>query len=613
MAKDRLNGYSAEELEILFDDDGFLIVDSVLYKYRGDSVDIVIPDGVTTIKTSAFSNNKKLRNITFPDTITEIEKESFVYCEKLKELILPPNLKVIKNRAFALCKSLKSVILPENLVQIENQGFARCYELRDVSWNDSLTQIDPEAFIKCRSIETLNFGKSLVKIMWRAFYECESVQSISFPATMSRIWGDAFRRCYALTEIHYKGSDKNNLMCTSQTSFSLRPNFKYLSEDMLAISTKPFQEQYRITQMNRWNSISDKEKDAFLLNFPKKKTFRELVFNHNNADVIAHCIKSSHKLSLSELERYLAHSIKEGSTEVTAILLDYKNNHYSLEVLDDYETNKDLVAIGLEAPTIPQLRENWKVVVSSDCISISGYKGTDTEAVIPAFTNKGKPIENVKYDASNAYGSLQRLVLEDGIKIIGSQAFAHSAITNISLPDSLIEIQGKAFSESALESIEIPENVCIFSQAFFKSQLKVISLPSTLKIIPDGCFAYCQNLSEIHLPEGLTALRLASFKNCSTLKTINIPNTVTNIDHNAFLECTSLRTLTLPSSLKSIGDFCFAHSGLEEIYIPDSVRLIGYQAFGKCKSLKRIRLPAHIRDTFELFTGSHEELEIIVG
>jgi len=66
---------------------GFLLTKDGTTLIRGISGDAVIPEGVVTIKESAFSGCKNLTSITIPASVTKIEQFAFVGCDNLKCLI----------------------------------------------------------------------------------------------------------------------------------------------------------------------------------------------------------------------------------------------------------------------------------------------------------------------------------------------------------------------------------------------------------------------------------------------------------------------------------------------------------------------------------------------
>ncbi len=91
----------------LADEDGFVIVRSVLYDYFGDSGDITIADSVTKIGANAFDNCGSLTNVTISESVTSIGESAFAGCGKLALALLPMQLSesVSKNNQFKNCAS----------------------------------------------------------------------------------------------------------------------------------------------------------------------------------------------------------------------------------------------------------------------------------------------------------------------------------------------------------------------------------------------------------------------------------------------------------------------------------------------------------------------------
>ena len=64
--------------ENLANEDGFVIVNNILYDYWGDAESIIIPDGVTAIEDSALPND--IINITIPESVTSINSPAINPC-----------------------------------------------------------------------------------------------------------------------------------------------------------------------------------------------------------------------------------------------------------------------------------------------------------------------------------------------------------------------------------------------------------------------------------------------------------------------------------------------------------------------------------------------------
>ena len=68
------------------------------------------------------------------------------------------------------------------------------------------------------------------------------------------------------------------------------------------------------------------------------------------------------------------------------------------------------------------------------------------------------------------------------------------------------------------------------------------------------------------------------------MEKVIVPNTVESLEDSVFSQCKQLHEIIFEpgSCLESIGDDCFAGSGLRNIVIPKSVSSIGKSAFHNC-------------------------------
>ena len=86
--------------------------------------EIIIPDTVTDIGTSAFRNCKSLEKITLPKNLTVLSVSMFVGCTSLKSVSLPNNISMLCDSAFCGTTKLDSIELPEKFNSISGPPFA---------------------------------------------------------------------------------------------------------------------------------------------------------------------------------------------------------------------------------------------------------------------------------------------------------------------------------------------------------------------------------------------------------------------------------------------------------------------------------------------------------
>ena len=114
---------------------------------------IVLPDSVTEIGSSAFAECKELQRFTVPDGIRTLPYGVFKFCSQLKCVSLPAGLTKIDERAFQGCAELTEIQLPSTLEEIGYATFFGCQKLREVILPDSIRKIDDTAFLNCGQLE----------------------------------------------------------------------------------------------------------------------------------------------------------------------------------------------------------------------------------------------------------------------------------------------------------------------------------------------------------------------------------------------------------------------------------------------------------------------------
>ena len=101
--------------------------------------------------------------------------------------------------------------------------------------------------------------------------------------------------------------------------------------------------------------------------------------------------------------------------------------------------------------------------------------------------------------------------------------------------------------------------VTAIAPAAFKdcAQLAAVSVPASVRVIPEEAFMGCTALESVVLVEGLEEIGACAFENCPALKALTIPATVVRIGGRAFYSCRGLQRLVFPSSVREIGSEAF--------------------------------------------------------
>lgn len=208
--------------------------------------------------------------------------------------------------------------------------------------------------------------------------------------------------------------------------------------------------------------------------------------------------------------------------------------------------------------------------------------------------------------------SMSTLRIKDGITHIATHASAisssHGNLT-IELPATLKYIGDYAFSETkCLTKCDIPNGVeHIGTYAFYKSGLREVTLPASVKYVGYSCFEgnssllkvnygvtgqaqinsrlfnECSALIELNIGANVEDIPSGTFRGCSSLSEVNFakrdPNLPLHIGTSAFGKCSSLQRIALPEATDSIEENAFWLSGIKSFRLPTGIRYLGPAVF----------------------------------
>ena len=160
---------------------------------------VSLPDGVTSIGNSAFSNCSSLTSITIPNSVTSIGGGAFQYCYSLTSVTIPNSVTSIGEYAFQYCRSLTSVTIPNSVTSIGGGAFWDCRSLTSVTIPNSVTSIGHDAFYSCSSLTSVTIGNGVTSIGNWAFQNCSSLTSVTIPSSVTSIGDGAFDSCSRVT------------------------------------------------------------------------------------------------------------------------------------------------------------------------------------------------------------------------------------------------------------------------------------------------------------------------------------------------------------------------------------------------------------------------------
>ena len=165
---------------------------------------ITIPEGVKMVGIDVFSGCSSLEGIIVDENNQNYISENEILFNKEKTEIIaypskkegtiyniPEGVTSIGSSAFKGCTNLESIIIPEGVTNIRNSAFYGCSNLEDITIPEKVVSIEYEAFFNCSNLEKITIPKGVTSIGWRAFEGCSSLRNINIPSNVTSIMNEA--------------------------------------------------------------------------------------------------------------------------------------------------------------------------------------------------------------------------------------------------------------------------------------------------------------------------------------------------------------------------------------------------------------------------------------
>lgn len=188
---------------------------------------ITVPEGITSIGSSAFSGCQRLEELILPDSLTSLEEGIVSYCG-LTEITIPKGVVSIKENTFEGCDTLQAIhvsgdnpnyasqdgilynkgkttllrcpqgfsgnfTIPENVAAVGDYAFAYCGRLTGVTITGNVAGLGKYVFYSCWSLEEITIPGNVKTIGENAFHYCNRIKKIVLQEGVETIDSEAFR------------------------------------------------------------------------------------------------------------------------------------------------------------------------------------------------------------------------------------------------------------------------------------------------------------------------------------------------------------------------------------------------------------------------------------
>ena len=588
--------------------------DSVDLKYVTFSYDssTSYTSGLTSICSGAFYNTKLLE-IKIPAQVQIIDTEAFYGCNSATRIVFAGKSKVrtIGKGAFSYCTKVTSITIPASVTDIGESAFQNCGLLADVTFaaNSQLISIGDYCF-EGTAIKTITIPASVEVIGKSAFcyvglstvnfeansnletiddgaFQNSGITEINIPATVTSIGNNCFNECSSLKTVTFESGSQ--LQTIGEGAFcSAGITEINIPATVTTISSNAFAESSLLSVTFAQNS--------------KLETLESGAFAYTGITSIT--IPANLKL--------LKGSVFESSSLTT---VDFESGSQLQNISANAFTGLAITSIAIPA-SVTQIGDS----VFEDCSALKtvtfGENSLLSSMGYRAFANSGitsiEIPENVPYIYTECFYNCKSLTnvtfAENSIlEGIYQEAFYGSgAIASMVLPSNLRTISENAFENSAIQEITIPAMTNSIRNYAFKGceGLRTVNFESGSRLyeICCGVFEGATRLNNVVIPKSVQDIKEAAFYGCSHLVELDFEgdSQLVSIRSHAFAN-SSVNTFYVPMKLKTVGDYAFQNTNLQDIAMPTlggSLETIGISAFENARYLTSVYFPATVKSIY---------------
>ncbi|MDR0751807.1 MAG: leucine-rich repeat domain-containing protein [Christensenellaceae bacterium] len=522
----------------LYDEDVYNnLQNEEIYKLFGSSLSLTISSGyITQIPDSAFLGNVFVRSIVIPEGVTVIKSQAFL-STLIKDIKLPSTLLKIEMGAFAYNFALKYLEIPSSVVELGDNAFYGSSVVIRVS-DTPIPSIEENSLdgVVGVIIPVDSYGAYTTDASWNKY------STVYMKSTDVSMVNNQY-------VVYNKGEENLLIAYVGDLSISEIIIPPYITE----IGAGAFQGQLALRSVVLNEGLEKIGESAFqytyLSTITLPNTLKEIGSYALNLLNIQKLVIPS---SVTKLENYFCNQgVLEFKSNTPAnysqLDIDFENIKMIIvpdDLVDSYKSEWP----GVSDKIFTKAESQKEFVISNDVLYY--YNGNGGNVVIPDGVVK---ISNFAFSSTSSHFSslkerndILSLVIPSSVEIIADYAFCG----NVGLKSITIQ------TGSNLESIG--------EGAFWGCyNLETFTLPddSKLKTIGIVAFYKCTKLKQFNFVDNIKEIGAKAFKETGLTSVVfKASSMIVDIGNQAFASCTELKTVVLPNSLLRLENKIFQWS-----------------------------------------------------
>lgn len=557
-------------------------------------VEVVLPEGLTTLREGAFQQCSQLKSIKLPRSLTTIERYAFNKCTKLESIAIPVNVATLSSYACSDCTSLRYVQIQNPDIVVQPAAF---------SFDTNIA----EAWVNTPNVCTTEFPAKTIlyvpqgcKANWASnekyassdIREAGVIETNATPDYTTYFINASYKMPEGLEGYTVKSVDKGVLGV--EKSFATGATVPYATAVMVKSAGQSFnmfelstddQTLYAGTNLLKGvnsKTVVEKEADKAYYQLGDSKATNQFGFipvgDGDRFMAGAHTAYLAINATEAPADGFY---INEAGQFVGTFNDDDDSDGFVTISGIKYQINEDKKSVTVTADEYTgriYIPETITVKGKTYTVNAIGHqafrKSNITEVTI------GNNVETIDLDAFNGCSKLKTINMGTGVKTVKNYAFGLcTALERINVTDLK--------SWCAIDFENDGANPLNMTQTIYVNGEDVTDLVVPADAVRIGSFAFYNNkFTSIDLGKGVTEIGASAFRNAKGLTKVVIPDNVKSIGANVFAGCEKLADLTIGNGIATVAEFAFdGCKALTAVVIPDNVITIDKSAFNMCTNL----------------------------